>query len=123
MTCYSSYLVGAFAFALIMYDMMDQNWSALMPHALGGVVLTGMFWGLCFILGDSISLAILVIPILFFIVFSMGILMTGESLKRQGCCVKCGPNRNSCEPVKEREREREEECIPLDAKLKAISLI
>jgi hypothetical protein len=89
MTCYSSYIVGGFTLALVIFDMVQNNWDDTWKHALVGTALTSVFWLLCLFLGDGISFGILVIPTLFFLVFALGILMTGESLKRQGCCVKC----------------------------------
>ncbi len=103
MTCFSSYIVGGFAIALLIVDMIQHEWNLLWMHALGGTALTGIFWLLCKLLGDSISLAILVIPTLFFLVFGFGIWVTGQSLKRQGCCIKCGssstdPGSSSTDP-------------------------
>ena len=113
MACISSYIVGACTLALLIYDMIEHEWSFLLTHGVIGILLTGLFWGLCFLVGDGIALAILVIPSLVFLAFSLGIVMTGESLKRQGCCVDCSGKRTD---------KPKEECI-FDGKLKAESLI
>ena len=88
-SCYSSFIVGTFTLALVIYDMIQEKWDDTWKHALIGTALTGVFWLLCYFLDDKLTTGILVIPTLFFIVFALGILVTGESLKRQGCCVKC----------------------------------
>jgi hypothetical protein len=36
---------------------------------------------------------------IFFLVFGLGIWVTGQSLKRQGCCVKCGTSDTPGTPV------------------------
>jgi hypothetical protein len=99
MTCSSSYVVGTLSIALLIFDMIQHEWNLLWMHALGGLALTVFFWLLCQLIGDTISLGILVIPTLFFIVFALGILFTGKSLQNQGCCVKCNESSETNTPA------------------------
>ena len=87
--CWPANTVAAFSVLLILFDLVLQQWSYLVFHALGGIVATGVFWLLCSFLGSQIAGAILYVPLIFLFVFALGILFTGESLKRQGCCLNC----------------------------------
>ena len=118
MTCYASYVVGAFTLALVLYDMFEGIWNSVLPHGAIGALLTAFMWLLCTFVSDSLALAVLVIPILVFLSFSFGILLTGESLKRQGCCVECVDNKGKGE----KNKTDKNNCV-FDAKLKADPLM
>lgn len=118
MLCISSFLVGIFSIGLLIYDLVEKEYDYLALHALGGAFFSILFWFLCFFLGESLSLAVLVIPALFFLAFALGIWMTRESLKRRGCCVKCEkPTGTGTD-----EEKKEEECT-FDGKLKAEPIV
>ena len=98
MACWPAYIVGVFTIALLIFDMVVKSWIDLPYHALGGVILTAIFWGLCFI-SPVLSSAVLVVPGFAFLVFFIGVLVTLSSLKRKGCCVTCPLDQNiGCAP-------------------------
>ncbi len=113
MTCFSTYIVGLATVALVLYDMIQNDWNNTLFHALGGILLTAFLSFLCFFVGDAIAFAVLIVPILTFIIFALGIWSTRESLRKRGCCVKCTDN----EAIG---NDKEESC---DGKLKGISLV
>lgn len=88
-SCWPANLVAFITVLLILFDLVKQQWSDLPWHALGGIGVTGVFWFLCMFLGSSIAGAVLYVPLLFLIVFSLGIFFTTASLKKQGCCLTC----------------------------------
>ena len=87
--CWPANLVAIITVLIILFDLVNQQWSSLPMHAIAGVAVTGVFWLLCFFLGSSISGAVLYVPLLVLIVFALGIFFTQESMRRQGCCVTC----------------------------------
>jgi hypothetical protein len=89
MNCFSTYLVGFATIALVLYDMIQNDWNNTLFHALGGILLTVLFGLLCYFIGDALALSVLVVPILVFLIFALGIWSTRESLRKRGCCVKC----------------------------------
>ena len=89
MMCWPANLVAVFSVIIILFDLVQHQWTLLWIHALGGVVATGVFWLLCSILGTQIAGAILYVPLIFVFVFALGVLFTKASLNRQGCCVTC----------------------------------
>ncbi len=92
MACWPANVTGAFVLALLIFDLVVKDWTNLPLHALGGIAITGLLWGLCFLLGSAITGGILVIPILAALLFAAGIWFTGETLRKKGCCVKCNGN-------------------------------
>ena len=88
MACWPVYVTGSLALALLIFDMIVQQWNDLLMHALGGVILTLVLWGLCFI-NTGLSAAVLIVPSFAALVFIITIWITGQSLKRRGCCMNC----------------------------------
>ncbi len=121
MICVSAYIVGLFSIALIIYDIVQKDWDNLAPHGLGGAFFTLLFLFLCTILGENITLTVLIIPALFFLTFAFGIWMTRESLRKRGCCVKCTGDESSLSES-ELEEKKKEKCME-DAKLKAQTIV
>lgn len=87
--CWPANTVGAFFIALLAFDMVQKNYKDLPLHALYGVVVTFLFWVLCYLVGDTVSGGILVIPLVFLIVFLFSIWFIIESIKNRGCCMNC----------------------------------
>jgi hypothetical protein len=69
MACWPANLVGAFFLALIIFDMVYQKWDNIVSHILLGLVFTGLFWGICAGISESVSGGILAVPVVFLIVF------------------------------------------------------
>lgn len=88
MACWPAYIVGSFTIALLIFDLVVKSWIDLPYHALGGILLTVLFWGLCLI-SPTLSAAVLVVPGFAFIVFFIGVLVTIKSIKNKGCCLNC----------------------------------
>ena len=87
--CWPANTVGAFFIALLAFDIFQKNYKDLPLHALYGVVVTFLFWVLCYLVGDTVSGGILVIPLVFLIVFLFSIWFIIESIKNRGCCMNC----------------------------------
>lgn len=87
--CWPANTVGAFFIALLAFDIFQKNYKDLPLHALYGVVVTFLFWVLCYLVGDTVSGGILVIPMVFLIVFLFSIWFIIESIKNRGCCMNC----------------------------------
>ncbi len=87
--CWPANTVGAFFIALLAFDISQKNYKDLPLHALYGVVVTFLFWALCYLVGDTVSGGILVIPLVFLIVFLFSIWFIIESIKNRGCCMNC----------------------------------
>jgi len=87
--CWPANTVGAFFIALLAFDISQKNYKDLPLHALYGVVVTFLFWALCYLVGDTVSGGILVIPLVFLIVFLFSIWFILESIKNRGCCMNC----------------------------------
>ena len=95
--CWPANTVGAFFIALLAFDIAQKNYKDLPLHALYGVVVTFLFWGLCYLVGDTVSGGILVIPLVFLIVFLFSIWFIIESIKNRGCCMNCpGESGDKC---------------------------
>ena len=87
--CWPANTVGAFFIALLAFDIFQKNYKDLPLHALYGVVVTFIFWVMCYLVGDTVSGGILVIPLVFVIVFLFSIWFIIESIKNRGCCMNC----------------------------------
>lgn len=87
--CWPANTVGAFFIALLAFDIFQKNYKDLPLHALYGVVVTFLFWVLCYLVGDTVSGGILVIPLVFLVVFLFSIWFIIESIKNRGCCMNC----------------------------------
>jgi hypothetical protein len=84
-----SYIVGAFFMAVILFDIITNEWRDLPYHAVVGLVLTGFYALLCLLLSDTVAGAALLIPAAALIGFMIALWMTGENMKRRGCCLHC----------------------------------
>lgn len=87
--CWPANTVGAFFIALLAFDIFQKNYKDLPLHALYGVVVTFLFWVMCYLVGDTVSGGILVIPLVFLIVFLFSIWFVIQSIKNRGCCMNC----------------------------------
>jgi len=84
-----AYTVGAFFLALVFYDMITNDWIDLPYHAVIGLVVTGLYTLICMFVSVTVAGAALLIPAVALLGFMLAIWMSGESLKRRGCCVTC----------------------------------
>jgi len=87
----STNILGIFCISVIIYDVLMSNWIDLPYHAIVSVVFLSFFYGACLLLGDTISLAILLIPTVVVVISFVTIWFMGESLNAQGCCMTCVP--------------------------------
>jgi len=101
--CFPAYIVGILFIALIVYDIVKKEYSSLTNHGIIGVCLTLIFWILCILLGEEISMGVLTVPLIFLIIFLLSIWFMNESFKKRGCCMNCSgdsPKKGSCRIVK-----------------------
>lgn len=84
-----AYIVGAFFMALVIYDIVTNDWIDVPFHAVLGLVLTGIYMLISMFISDTIAGAALLIPAVALIGFMVAAWMSGESLKSRGCCVRC----------------------------------
>jgi hypothetical protein len=89
MDCWPVKLVGTFFLALIVYDFIEAEWEQVPPHTIIGILITGLFLGLCALVGEGISGAVLVVPLLMLAIFLFATYMFKRALARKGCCIKC----------------------------------
>lgn len=75
--------------AVILFDIITNEWRDLPYHAVIGLVLTGFYALLCLLLSDTVAGAALLIPAAALIGFMIALWMTGENIKRRGCCLHC----------------------------------
>ena len=68
MACWPAYLVGSLSLAILIFDMIVKDWNNLLVHAIGGVLVTVLFWALCLI-NTALSAAVLVVPLFAALVF------------------------------------------------------
>jgi hypothetical protein len=88
--CWPANISGAFFLALLIFDVIQKEYSNLPYHSIIGIIITGMLWVLCFIVGANITGAVLIIPCIFIAGYFFTIWFINESLKQRGCCMKCG---------------------------------
>ena len=96
--CWPANISGAFFLALLIFDVIQKEYSNLPYHSVLGIIITGMLWVLCFIVGANITGAVLIIPCIFIAGYFFTIWFINESLKQQGCCMKCGEDQTPTEP-------------------------
>lgn len=89
MDCWPVKLVGTFFLALIVYDFIEAQWEQVPRHTVIGILLTGLFLGLCGLVGEGISGAVLVVPLIMLAIFLFATYMFKRALARKGCCIKC----------------------------------
>jgi hypothetical protein len=119
MACWPANIVGAFFVALLIFDTMMGEYDDLLPHSAAGIVFTFIFWLVCYVLGESVSAAVLVVPSVVLIVFVFSIWFVGKSMKQRGYCMSKGqgdqclppPAKPKCPPPKPK-------CPPPAASLK-----
>jgi hypothetical protein len=95
--CWPAYIVGAISISIVIFDIIVKDWSNLLPHSIGGVLVTILFWALCLI-HTSLSAAVLIVPLFAFIIFFFTLWLTRESMKKRGCCIKCQPEPEPASP-------------------------
>lgn len=126
--CWPAYIVGAFFVGLLSFDIIQKDYSSLPHHGVAGVCVTGLLWGLCWLVGPSITMATLVVPLIFLGIFLFSVWLMNESMKARGCCMTCnGDKEKKCRLVKKEPKEcapitpvkAPASCIP---SLKAVSL-
>ena len=88
--CWPANISGAFFLALLIFDVIQKEYSNLPYHSLVGILVTGMLWVLCLLVGANITGAVLLVPCIFIAGYFFTIWFINESLKQQGCCMKCG---------------------------------
>ena len=88
--CWPANISGAFFLALLIFDVIQKEYSNLPYHSLVGILVTGMLWVLCILVGANITGAVLLVPCIFIAGYFFTIWFINESLKQQGCCMKCG---------------------------------
>jgi hypothetical protein len=90
MACWPANIVGAFFVALIIFDAIIGDYDYLIPHSVYGILATFAFWALCFLIGDKISGALLVVPSVVIFIFVFSIWFIGQSMKNRGYCMSRG---------------------------------
>ena len=87
----STNILGIFCISVIIYDVLQNNWEDLPYHSIVSIVFLSFFHLACLLLGDTISLAILLIPAVVILVSLVTVWFTSKSLNAQGCCMTCKP--------------------------------
>jgi hypothetical protein len=83
--CWPANIVGAFFIALLIFDIIQKNYSALPYHGIIGICVTGLLWGVCMLLGSSIAMATLVVPLIFIGIFLFTGWMVGNKITCETC--------------------------------------
>jgi len=89
MACWPANTIGAFMIALIIFDFIRGEPDDVPYHLILLAVFVLVFWGLCSLVGEAISGAILIVPLLTLTVGLATLWFTRESLRKQGCCINC----------------------------------
>jgi len=115
--CWPANIVGAFFIALIIFDIIQKNYSDLPYHGIVGILLSGLLWGLCLLVGPNISMATLVVPLVFLGIFLFSVWFMNESMKARGCCMNCDKSDQACKkpdgvPKPESPKPPAQTCIP-----------
>lgn len=92
MLCWPVYIVGGFFLSLIIVDISTYSWDALPLHAGMGITFTGLYYLFCLFLGNSISMAVLFVPIVFILMFFLASSLLFNNIKTNRCCMTCGKN-------------------------------
>ena len=87
--CWPANITGAFFVALLIFDIIQKDYSSLPLHSIVGVCVTGLLWLLCWLVGPSITMATLVVPLIFTGIFLASVWFMNESMKARGCCMTC----------------------------------
>ena len=93
--CWPAYIVGLFFILLIIFDIIQKQYSLLVYHGIIGVCVTGLLWGVCILAGESIAMATLVVPLIFISIY----LLHMTSYEKIGHFVKRdSPKSDTCIP-------------------------
>jgi len=97
-----------FSILLIIVDIINNSWKYLPFHGIVGIILTGLFYFICAVLGEKISGAVLVVPGVFIIVYLTILWLAGKKLEEKTlydkhneetkCCDKPNKIHKSPEP-------------------------
>ena len=93
MACWPANIVGAFFLALLIFDMIYKKWEDMLGHGILGLVLTGLFWGICAGIGESVSGGILLVPVVFLVVFLATAWFIGKNTDPK---IICPPEDDGC---------------------------
>jgi len=88
--CWPAGAAGAFFSALLIMDIAKKDYASLPFHGILAVCVTGILWLLCEVIGQPITLAVLLIPAIFAGIFLFTVWFMNESMKKRGCCMTCG---------------------------------
>ena len=99
MTYISANIMGLFFIGLLIFDMSTNSWGDLPVHAAIGIILTLFYTGVCYIIGEAISSAILFVPAIFLFAFLLASWLLRNNLIKQHCCVKCSGHTPSPNPT------------------------
>jgi hypothetical protein len=98
MTYISANIVGIFFIGLLIFDMLN-NKEDLPVHAAIGILVTALYTGVCYLLGEAISSAVLFVPGIFLAAFLLASWLLRNNLITQNCCVTCkGKSLPPCAP-------------------------
>jgi len=89
MSCLPANIVGISFIILIIFDIIQSNWTDLPYHAAIGIGVTALYSILCIIIGETLSGAILFVPAVFLIAFVFASWLLQHHLKKQNCCMTC----------------------------------
>jgi hypothetical protein len=98
--CWPAGAAGAFFSALLIMDIAKKEYSSLPFHGILAVCVTGILWLLCELIGESVTLGVLLIPAIFAGIFLFTVWFMNESMKKRGCCMTCGEEQGKPHLVK-----------------------
>ena len=78
MSCWPANFVSAFFVALLIFDLVQKEYDAMPGHIVVGFVLIILFFVLCWILGDTVTGAILVVPAVVLVIFLAAVWFTNK---------------------------------------------
>jgi hypothetical protein len=96
--CWPAGVAGAFFSALLIMDIAQKEYASLPFHSIVGVCVTGILWLLCELIGQPITLAVLLIPAIFAGIFLGTFWFMDESMKKRGFCMTCGGEKEKGKP-------------------------
>ena len=76
--CWPANAVSAFFVALVIFDLVQKDWAGLPGHIIAGLVLVIVFFVMCWIVGESITGAVLVVPAVFLLIFLFAVWLTNK---------------------------------------------
>ena len=118
--CWPANITGAFFVALLIFDIIQKDYSSLPLHGIIGVCVTGLLWLVCWLAGSSIAMATLVVPLIFIGIFLLSVWFMNESMKARGCCMTCnGDKAKKGHLVKKEQPTTSPDAIPTPGKVSA----